>query len=162
MNGNNQRLLVIGYGNTLRSDDGAGFLLVQQLQEEHHPGLHCITTHQLTPELSSIIAEAPDVIFVDTYPCPDAPEAAENIYREIPVHRHVRENRRYIDRRVSHGCSPESLLETTWTLYAARPPSFVVAIPGFNFTLGENLSPVTVNKMNEARDFIFRKMLHHA
>jgi len=155
-------ILVIGYGNTLRCDDGAGFLLVQQLQEENLSGLHCVTTHQLTPEFSAIIAEAAEVIFVDTYPCPDAPDIAANIYREIQADQHMRAPHRYIERRVTHGSSPENLMGMTWSLYAARPKACVVAIPGFNFALGEELSPVTRNRSSEAREFILRKLLHHA
>lgn len=159
---NGHEILVIGYGSTLRCDDGAGFLLVQQLQEENLAGLHCITTHQLTPEFSAIIAQANEVIFVDTYPCPDAPDIAGNIYREIPADQLMREPHRYIERRVTHGSSPENLIGMTWSLYAARPPACVVAIPGFNFSLGEDVSPVTRNKMAEAREFILRKLMHHA
>lgn len=158
----NDTILVIGYGNTLRRDDGAGYLLARDLHDENLPGLHCVMTHQLTPEMSALVAEASEVIFVDAYPCPDAPESAETIYRSIHPAERASGEKHYIERRITHGCSPERLMDMTRQLYVSQPPASLIAIPGFNFTLGEEISSVTRQKMHEARDFILRKLFHHA
>ncbi len=59
-------VLVIGYGNTLRGDDGAGCYVAERLCAlNHEPGLKVLSLHQLTPELAQPVAEAGLVIFID-------------------------------------------------------------------------------------------------
>jgi Ni,Fe-hydrogenase maturation factor len=41
--------LVIGYGNTIRSDDGAGQAVAEALATHALPGVRTQTVHQLTP-----------------------------------------------------------------------------------------------------------------
>ena len=48
-----KKTLVIGYGNTLRSDDGVGVWIAGQLAVLHLPNVDVRTCHQLFPELSS-------------------------------------------------------------------------------------------------------------
>ena len=57
--------LVIGYGNTLRSDDGAGQRVAEKIGQWELPGVGALAVHQLTPELAENIAQADAVIFVD-------------------------------------------------------------------------------------------------
>ena len=57
--------LVIGYGNTLRSDDGAGQIVAEKIAQWNLPGVRSLAVHQLTPELAEIIAQADAVIFID-------------------------------------------------------------------------------------------------
>ncbi|MGF1587982.1 MAG: hydrogenase maturation protease [Pleurocapsa sp.] len=57
--------LVIGYGNTLRSDDGAGQSAANQIAAWGLPNVRSLAVHQLTPELAEDIANADTVIFVD-------------------------------------------------------------------------------------------------
>ena len=53
------RCLVIGFGNALRSDDGAGFKAAVLLEAElSSPTVSVIATHQLTPELAEPVARA--------------------------------------------------------------------------------------------------------
>ena len=58
-------LLVIGYGNTLRSDDGVGAKVAAAVDELGLPGVAALVRHQLTPELAEPISEARAVVFVD-------------------------------------------------------------------------------------------------
>ena len=57
--------LVIGYGNTLRSDDGVGAKVAAAVAELALPGVVALVLHQLTPELAETISEARAVVFVD-------------------------------------------------------------------------------------------------
>ena len=57
--------LVIGYGNDLRSDDGAGRVVVDRIESMGIPGVRVISLPQLTPELTLQIADADCVVFVD-------------------------------------------------------------------------------------------------
>ena len=57
-------LLVIGVGNTLRGDDGAGIRVVEQIRRSPDAP-ECLTVHQLTPELADTIRLHARVCFVD-------------------------------------------------------------------------------------------------
>src|SRR5690348_4191750 len=54
-------VLVIGYGNPLRRDDGVGWAVASGLAGR----FETIAVHQLTPELAEPISRARHVVFVD-------------------------------------------------------------------------------------------------
>ena len=56
--------LVIGFGNRLRSDDGTGLWLAEQLQAQRTP-MQVLACQQLTPELAAAVGAAKAVLFVD-------------------------------------------------------------------------------------------------
>jgi hypothetical protein len=58
-------LLVIGYGNELRGDDGVGPKTAMAVSEWHFPGVKTMVCHQLTPDLAEPIAAAERVVFID-------------------------------------------------------------------------------------------------
>ena len=58
-------LLVIGYGNTLRSDDAVGPRVAEAVRELNLPGVRTLSCGLLTPELSDPISQARKVVFVD-------------------------------------------------------------------------------------------------
>jgi hydrogenase maturation protease len=57
--------LVIGFGNTLRSDDGVGPRVASVVAGWGLPGVVAIAVHQLGPELAEPLAEAGRAFFVD-------------------------------------------------------------------------------------------------
>ncbi len=58
-------VLVIGYGNELRGDDGIGPHVVSELAALELPGVLTRIVHQLLPELAAELADTCLVIFVD-------------------------------------------------------------------------------------------------
>jgi hydrogenase maturation protease len=63
------RPLVIGYGNTLRRDDGVGVRVAELLAvDPRMEGADILAVHQLTPELAIDVGEATLVVFVDADP----------------------------------------------------------------------------------------------
>lgn len=60
-------VLVIGYGNSLRQDDGLGWHVAEQLAVDfaHQPAVRIEVSHQLTPELAEPISRAERVLFID-------------------------------------------------------------------------------------------------
>ena len=58
-------LLVIGYGNTLRRDDGVGPHVAEAIAALALPGVEALVCPLLTPELAEAIARARRVVFVD-------------------------------------------------------------------------------------------------
>ena len=64
-------VLVIGYGNTLRTDDGVGRLAAERLADDPRlDGVRVIGRHQLTPELALDVSQAALVVFVDASQSP--------------------------------------------------------------------------------------------
>ena len=58
-------LLVIGYGNELRGDDGVGPAAARAVAGWNRPGIVALDVHQLTPELADDVGQAGYVVFVD-------------------------------------------------------------------------------------------------
>jgi len=59
-------VLIIGYGNPLRGDDGAGWqaagILKERIRDER---VQVVRSHQLMPEMAEAISRARKVIFID-------------------------------------------------------------------------------------------------
>ena len=133
--------LVIGYGNVLRSDDGAGVIAATRLAEQSSPP-RVIAAQQLTPDLAENIASAAQVVFVDAYAA-DQRDAGLRVARiangaiqPAPV--------------LDHHADPAVLLRLADNVYGKRPTAWVVGIPAFNFDIGESVSPATLHRIDEA------------
>ena len=121
--------LVIGYGNTLRSDDGVGAKVAAAVDELALPGVTALVRHQLTPELAEPISEARAVVFVD---------AAADASTEV--------NLRPLEpadgaQLMAHAADPRTLLAMAKQLFRRCPPAWWLTIPVENFEFGEELSP---------------------
>ena len=57
--------LIIGYGNTLRGDDGAGPRAAEAVSAMNLPGVHALACPLLAPELADAVSQARVVLFVD-------------------------------------------------------------------------------------------------
>jgi len=74
------RLLILGYGNPLRGDDGVGWHAVHRLRERSAElDADVMSCHQLTPELAEAVSRAERVIFIDARvgPTPGTVEVSE-------------------------------------------------------------------------------------
>lgn len=59
-------VLVVGYGNSLRSDDGVGRAVAERLVDDPRvAGATVLSLHQLTPELAIDISRASVVVLID-------------------------------------------------------------------------------------------------
>lgn len=132
------RTLVIGYGNTLRGDDGAGICAAERAAGRF-PGVDILTVHELQPELVETMSRYPDVIFLDA--AVEGSGIRADIIEPATDHRPVG----------SHAHSPATLLSLCRNLYGRAPErSLLIAIPGQNFEFGEQLSPFTEMMVEEA------------
>jgi hydrogenase maturation protease len=125
------KVLVIGYGNTLRGDDAAG-IRAAELIARQHPEIECVYVHQLMPELAEQIAESDIVFFIDA----DVNVKQPKMRLITPG---VEENQPR-----SHFISPESLLQLSRKLYQRIPSkTYVIGIPASQFEFSEELSEAT-------------------
>ena len=80
------RIVIVAYGNPLRSDDGLAWRAAEQLEKKvSEPDVEIFTLHQLTPEVAETCRRFQCVIFVDAASRADAGNgsAGEIRVREI-------------------------------------------------------------------------------
>jgi hydrogenase maturation protease len=124
-------ILIVGYGNDLRSDDGAGRVVASRIEALGLPGVHVRSQSQLTPELALDITRADIVVFVDANV--DCKEMTVH-----PVHAGERGTQS-----MSHHTDPATLLLLAGEVGRVPPRAFTVSIPATNLGLGFQLSPRT-------------------
>jgi len=123
-------VLVIGYGNTLRGDDGFGYRAAERI-----PG--AIAVHQLTPELMEPISKADRVLFLDA--------SAEGAPGEVRRRRVVPSE----GGAFTHHSTPEALLAGSLALYGRCPEATLITVTGVNFDVSETLSPSVQTALQE-------------
>jgi hydrogenase maturation protease len=144
--------LVIGYGNSLRRDDGAGLFLAAALAERWLaaglPVRH-LAVHQLVPELAEEIArpEVAAVLFIDAaVAAPQAPQlggASHGIARVEPL---------AASPSVGHHLDPALLLLYAERLLGHGPPAWLLTVPGQDFAFGEGFSPAVQAAIGQILD----------
>ena len=133
--------LLIGFGNGLRSDDGAG-LRAATLIAEQSPSLRVIIAQQLTPDLAEDIAAAAQVVFIDAYAAPETSA-------RLRVERVFSGDTGRVSPAAHHG-SPAGLMRLAREVFGAAPDAWVVGIPAYSFVAGEAISPGTSYWIHEA------------
>ncbi|WP_293061653.1 hydrogenase maturation protease [Okeania sp. SIO2B3] len=145
------KILVIGYGNTLRSDDGAGQGVAELVAEWKLPNVRSLPVHQLTPELAEPISQAELVIFVDVYPATS--EQGLQIHQLcVPHTPHTQERGEFESQglNIGHTGDPRSLLALSQFVYNNVPPAWWILIPAVNFEFGEDFSRETAQGITDA------------
>ncbi len=123
-------LLLIGYGNTLRSDDGVGAHVAREIAALGWPTVTCTVVHQLTPELAAQIATADKVLFVDAQISTHASGVTSTPIVPEPAAAGP----------MTHTATPQALMGLAQALYGRCPPALLISIPGERFELGDSLS----------------------
>jgi hydrogenase maturation protease len=126
------RVLVLGYGNELRTDDGVGAVVARTVQEWALPSVDCRVCQQLTPELAETVTGYHRVLFVDAIPADSCPRPRVTKVRPA----------RNPDLR-THSSDPRAILALAQLLYQRCPEAWLLAVPAFSFDLGLGLSPGT-------------------
>jgi hydrogenase maturation protease len=132
-------VLVIGYGNSLRSDDAAGPRAAAAVGEWALPGVRAIAAPQLTPELAEPLAAARLVIFVDARRA-----AAGDPVRVQPIEPGA------VGAPPGHAGSPHGLLALAQAVFGSRPRAWLVTVPATDLALGEGLSPAARSGLGAA------------
>ena len=133
------RILVIGYGNTLRGDDAVGQNVAAAVAKWQLPGLSVRVAHQLTPELAEPISRAEMVIFVDGRIAGE--EDAVTVRRLEPsTGMHF----------AGHLSDPRGVLALAQAVYGRHAPAWLVLVPALDFSLREDLSAAAARGVAEA------------
>ena len=131
------RVLIVGLGNPLRSDDGLGPRAAEELRQGPlPPGTEVLVQHQLTPDLAETIRHAKMVLFVD---------AARG---EHPGEIHCQPvDPAGTNGTFTHELTPAAVLALAKQLYGVFPQAVEISIEGASFELGERLSPRVEEKL---------------
>lgn len=125
--------LVIGYGNDLRRDDGAGRRVADEIASLRLPGVAVVSAHQLTPELAEALSDATVAVFVDAR----LPDGEDDV--DVRVER-IASGASPPPNAIGHFGDPRQLLPLTRTLYGRAPEAWWVTIPAKDLGFGEFLS----------------------
>jgi hydrogenase maturation protease len=128
------RVLIIAYGNPLRSDDGVAWRAADELEKKFASGkVEILRTHQLAPELAEAVSRSDAVIFIDAAAPSESGHPGE--VRCVPV------GLPDGPVRFSHQLSPALVIALTRQLYGGTPAAFSVTLTGERFDHGDALSP---------------------
>ena len=122
-------ILVIGYGNTLRGDDGVGPCVAEVLEKLQLPGVRTLACPMLTPELADPIARAAKVIFVDA--AVDAPNEVQ--WRKLEPNE--------TSQLMAHAADPRTMLALSRDVFGRVPEAWWLTIPAVDLGFREGFSP---------------------
>jgi hydrogenase maturation protease len=135
-------ILVIGYGNPGRRDDGLGPGIVAELEREAPPQVTLDSDYQLAIEMAVDLAGADRVIFVDAAEAGPEPFRASRLVPAPGVHF------------TSHVLGPEAVLAICRESYGRSPEAVLVAVRGYEFEFAEGLSRKAQGNLRSAFAFI--------
>ncbi len=131
-------LLVIGYGNSLRRDDGVGPRVAEAIEELALPGVRTLVCQLLAPEFADSIARARKVIFVDA-----AVDRLEGV--------HLRELRPgETAQLMAHAADPKTMLALARDVFGHAPEAWWLTIPAIKLGFGTDYSPETETGFRQA------------
>lgn len=137
-----RNLLLIGYGNPGRGDDGLGPAFSEALSARGLAGLDVDTDYQLVAEHALAVADRDLVVFVDALMGADEPFRFDRVASGRP------------EALGSHSLRPETVLALADTLYGGAPEAYVLGISGYEFgEVHEGLSDRAEANLEQAKAF---------
>ncbi|WP_435010650.1 hydrogenase maturation protease [Tundrisphaera lichenicola] len=125
-------VLVIGYGNTLRTDDSIGPRAASVVQGWGLANVLACGVTQLTPELAEPLSAARLAVFVDARQAPNGGASGVEV-RPIEISE--------VTSTFGHTSDPGYLLSLAQAVYGSHPRAWLVTVPAHDLALGDGLSP---------------------
>jgi hydrogenase maturation protease len=136
-------VLVLGYGNPSRFDDGLGPAMADAIEALHLPGVSTDSDYQLTVEDAAAAAKHDVVVFAD------AAESGDEPFSFVPA---------TPERELSfstHSVTPGAVLLLAKTAFGASPRGYILGIRGYKFNeFGEGLTEKARMNLNKSIDYI--------
>lgn len=137
------KLLLFGYGNPGRGDDGLGPELIERIAQLRLDDVECQNDMQLQVEHVTDLDGCDQVLFVDA----DMSCAEPFDFSEIGA---IKD-----DSYTSHAISPTALLHAYRQVYRKdAPPAFLLRIRGYGFELGDPLSDKATANLEAATKLV--------
>ncbi len=144
-------VLLIGYGNPGRRDDGLGPALAEAVERLRLPGVTVESDYQLTVEAAAAVAAHRYVIFADAALRGPAPFA----FRAVRPTEHAGFS--------THTLGPEAVLALARDLFRADTQGYALGIRGYRFhEFGETLSDRARENLAAALRFLVPVLTHRA
>lgn len=125
------KVMVIGYGNPLRTDDAIGWRAAGELSAQFSDNdIEIVACHQLNPEMAEPISQCKLVVFIDA--CTDG-TAGRVSKREV-------QPSAFSPEMMSHHLDPGALLACAQELYGKAPKAVVICVTGECFGYGRELT----------------------
>jgi len=141
-------LLLIGYGNPGRGDDGLGPALVARLESLGLTGLETMSDYQLTVDMAHDVASFEAVVFADAAMSGPDPFSFSPVAPGAPLSF------------TSHSQRPEGVLYLAETLFGGRAQGHLLGIRGYHFgEFSEALSPEATRNLDATVDFVIHRVL---
>jgi hydrogenase maturation protease len=124
-------ILVVGYGNSVRGDDGIGWHVAQRLSvDPRFDGMTILQRHQLVPELAYDISAAAVAVFIDATTSLSPGQIGVECLR--PLER--------TGGPLSHNVNPATLMALSHQLYGRAAEAYIVSCGVQSVELGDRLS----------------------
>jgi len=133
-----RRVLVLGYGNPGRQDDGLGPAMVAAIAELGKPNVTAFDNYQLNIEDAMDVAQHDVVWFVDASKSGVSPFVIRDVAPALTIDF------------TSHIVRPEAILAIAQQLYGAAPQAHMLAIRGYAFEFIEELTAGAVHNLRAA------------
>lgn len=145
------KLLLYGYGNPGRQDDGLGIVLAEKIDvwaKERFPGrVDVDTNYQLNIEDAEKISHYQMVIFAD------ASEESIESFKFTPV-----EPSQKTIEFTMHAMSPSYIVHLCNDLFQQQPDCFLIHIKGYEWDMKEGLSENANSNLQTSMQFLKRKI----
>jgi len=143
-----KKILVIGYGNPGRLDDGLGPAFADAIESKNISGVTVDSDYQLTVEDSSSVSIHDIVIFADASVNGKEPFFLKKITPKKDISF------------TTHSIDPESVLGLAYDLFNAKTIGYVLGIRGYDFNeFGMVLSKKAKNNLAKAVEYISQLLI---
>lgn len=132
------RVLVLGYGNPGRQDDGLGPAAAQAIDDWHLPGVNVEANYLLNIEDAALAAEHDEVLFIDASVNGPAPFEIRPLEPAGTM------------TFTSHLVPPETVLAICQQCFGRVPRAWLLAIRGYEFELIEELTDRAKENLTQA------------
>jgi len=132
------RVLMLGYGNPGRQDDGLGPAAIAEIENLGLPNLTAFDNYQLNIE-DAMDAAAHDIVwFIDAAKTGPSPYSVRPVSPSSTIEF------------TSHIVRPETILAIAGQCYGRSPQAFLLAIRGYEFEFIEALTPCAKHNLDAA------------
>ena len=132
------RILILGYGNPGRQDDGLGPAAVAAIEGMGLPNLTAFDNYQLNIEDAIDVAAHDIVWFIDAARTGPSPYSVRALSPSPAIEF------------TSHIVRPEAILGIARQCYGGAPQAFLLAIRGYEFEFIEALTPAAMDNLDAA------------
>ena len=141
-----RRVLVLGYGNPGRQDDGLGPAAAKAVAAWAHPGVDTDADYQLNIEHGAQLAAYDAVVFIDASTTAPEPFEFERVAPSDAV------------TFTTHAVSPGSVLAIAADHFGGAPEAWVLGIRAYAFEFMQDLTPKAGENLAQALEHMHERL----